>query len=142
MEYCDGCTHLYPTEEEQNKTHSNGMPHICNVRAQRVRHMGHHPHIVRIDGCKDYKNENGGWDMGQVDITNISGLKTQVEQRLFNTSPVVRKGLELYLYKGLPYENALLMIIIALSEQSDEYFRHLVELTKHMPLTLLFTRES
>lgn len=70
MEYCDGCVHLYPTEEDQHRTRSNGMPHICNVHVQRVRHMGCYPHIVRIAGCTDYEVKRSMKDYPPKRITH------------------------------------------------------------------------
>lgn len=53
--YCDSCKWLYPTEVEQEKIEDEGTyPHRCKYYCKRVFHFGHHPHILRLDGCNAY----------------------------------------------------------------------------------------
>jgi hypothetical protein len=51
--YCDGCTYLKPTEENQTKDKEH---HRCLRYDEIVRHRHYHPHIMKCCECV----KNGG----------------------------------------------------------------------------------
>lgn len=43
------CPNLKPTEAEQSRQKEG---HTCQKYGKRVRHMGYHPRLVRLDECE------------------------------------------------------------------------------------------
>lgn len=52
-EFCDFCKHLNPKEDHPTKGY-----HHCEKYNKRVMHLGHYPHICRLDECK----KEGGFE--------------------------------------------------------------------------------
>jgi len=61
--FCDGCKHLSPTEEEQDrefKARSRMIwrnPHVCLRTSSKLLHGEHHPKIPRPQNCPGYETD-------------------------------------------------------------------------------------
>ena len=54
MKYCyRDCEHLSLTEYVQTRKRLQKQDHICNRYRKRVKHLGHHPDLIRLEDC-DY----------------------------------------------------------------------------------------
>jgi hypothetical protein len=50
-QFCDGCIHLSPTEEEQSKLPHPRPEHWCGLFNRAIKHESLHPRIQRLDSC-------------------------------------------------------------------------------------------
>lgn len=52
--YCGNCDHLNPKEHDQTKDKEH---HVCTKYKIQVRHLGHHPNILKCKSCLIDKEE-------------------------------------------------------------------------------------
>jgi len=89
-QFCDGCIHLSPTEEEQEKLPRPRPEHWCNLFNQAVKHEGRHPRIPRLNPCLELKAKEGvGRNSAIMEFGGVRDISNAdlVERAVRNATP-------------------------------------------------------